>query len=107
MKQEERQFTAEERQKLTFNYLKKSGFFSIYCHPRGKTRDLPSKHEYSDKGLFANELNHGYFFTFQNVRVKAFYSNKKEFPAFKHQQGTVKINYGTVEKSARFLANTH
>lgn len=34
----------------------------MHCHLQGKTRNRYSKPEYSDKGLFANELNQGYFF---------------------------------------------
>jgi len=62
MKQNKRKAIVVEHQEYSFNYLKESGFFSIRRYPQGKTRTPLSKHEYSDKGLFANELNHAYFF---------------------------------------------
>jgi hypothetical protein len=54
--------TAESLPNSHFNYLKESGFFSVYCRVRGKTPVSPSAHEYGCKGLFANELNQAYFF---------------------------------------------
>lgn len=45
-----------------FNCLKESRFFLSHCYKQGKTRADSSKHEYSDKGLFTNELNQAYFF---------------------------------------------
>ncbi len=62
MKQNERKPVVVGHLECRFNYLKESGFFSIHRYLQGKTRTPLSKHEYSDKGLFANELNHAYFF---------------------------------------------
>jgi hypothetical protein len=62
MKQKNQSAPAAKHPGSRFNYLKENSFFSIYRGRQGKTRSASSKHEYSDKGLSANELNQAYFF---------------------------------------------